>query len=230
MMDKKHISESIFDALLGQAVVDNFYEDYNALPSLTELSKEYTFSEKHEKRMKELFAIENRRDRFNKVVRIIRRIAAVFLIIVTLFTGLLMLNPSVRASVTETIISWQREFVKFFPSYTEAEGSNAVPTYIPDGFHEIHSEVINDTTLILYTNENGEEIFFLVDSATGSLYVDNEDAAYEVLDIEGITYHILSSLKSDGENTIIWEHNGWRYVLRSSLYYEALLKMALSLE
>jgi len=227
-VDKNHLNDSVFDALFRQAVIDNFHEEYNSLPQPEELSCEHTFSNRHEKRMKALFVRMERKERLDKIIYLGRKVAAIFLIFVTLVAGALMLNPDVRATVTETIISWQREFVRFFSPTAEIEGYSMVPIYIPIGFSQEFYEVINNSTLILYMDENGETILFEAHRAAGALYIDNENTVYEVLSITGNTYHILSSLV-DYENSIIWEIGGWRYFLRSSIGVEALKEMALSL-
>jgi len=229
-MDEKRFNGRLFDALIEQAVIDNFYEEFNAQPSLDTLSKEFKSSISLDKRINALITRENRKERFHKILFIGRKAVAVFLIFVTLFAGVLMFNPTVRAAVVETIILWQQEFMKFFSSNEEAEGNRMIPTYIPENFQKAYYEEINYTTLLLYINETGKEIFFLANKAEGSLYVDNENASYEVLVINNITYHILSSFDSIGENTVIWEYNGWRYMLSSLYYTESLLKMALSIE
>jgi len=159
-MDEQMHADSIFDALFGQAVIDNFYEEYNLLPSLGEISKDYTFSENHEKRMKALFVNEVRKERIGTFMKVSRKIAAVFLIIFILMVGALMFNPNVRAAIAETIISWHREFVKFISPDVEAEGSSKVPTYVPEGFLEAHFETVNDSTLILYISKDGKTILF----------------------------------------------------------------------
>jgi len=230
MVDEKQLNYSIFDALFGQAVIDNFYEEYNAFPPLEELAKEYTFSEKHEKRMKALFARNERKERFINFMYVGRKVAAVILILFTMFVGALMFNPEVRAVVSNTIISWYNEFVKFISPDVETEGYNMIPTYIPIGFYEMYYEEINDTTMIIYVNERGETILFKASRAAGALYSDSEHASYELFEYEGILYHILSSLAVDEDNTIIWEVNGWRYVLLSIISIESLQEMALSLE
>jgi len=56
MNEKLFDDDNIFEELFRQAVIDNFYECYNSLPPLEEISEMYTFSERHEKRMNELFA------------------------------------------------------------------------------------------------------------------------------------------------------------------------------
>jgi len=60
------------------------------------------------------------------------------------------------------------------------------------------------------------------------LSVDNEYAIYEIHIIDGIEYHTLTATRSDGENSIIWELDGWRYLLRSTISVEYLRNMALS--
>jgi len=228
-MEDKQLNDSIFDALFVQAVIDNFYEEYNALPPLEELSKEYTFSEKHEKRMKALFARDERKKRYKKFVYLGRKVAAVFLILFTMFVGALMFNPDVRAAVAETIISWHREFVKIISPDAEAEGYSMIPTYVPEGFEEVYTETVNYSTLILYMNADGESILFEVNEAAMTLYVDNENSDYEVRNYEEIEYHILISLYYEGENSITWDIDGWRYFIRSSIDVEILFKIALSL-
>ena len=229
-MNENKQSDNLVDAYIGQAVIDNFYEEYNSLPSLEELSKEYTFSEKHERRMKALFVKEERKEYFKKTVHIGRKVAAIFLIFIAVFAGMLMINPNVRATVVETIITWQREFVKFLSSNAEVEGSSMMPTYIPTGFREGFYEFVDGSTVILYLNEKGETILFQSLKAEGTLYVDNEDAVYDVLNIDGVSYNILKALETGVENTIIWEIQGWRYIIRSTIDIESLQEMALSLE
>ena len=55
-MSEMLLNDEIFDTMFRQAVIDNFYEYYNSLPPLEEISEMYTFSDRHEKRMNELFA------------------------------------------------------------------------------------------------------------------------------------------------------------------------------
>jgi len=228
-MEKEKINDVIFDALFEQAVIDNFYDRYNSLPSSSELSKEYTFSDRHEKRMKALFARERRKERTQKFMLVSKKVAAVFLILVTMFFGALMLNPNVRATVVETIITWHREFVKFISPHVDTEGTSMVPTYVPEGFVEAFFEELNLSTLIIYINEDGESILFESNPAEGSLLIDSENAIYDITKINNITYHILHS-SAGRENSIIWDSNGWRYFLRSDIDVETLLEMALSQE
>ena len=230
MMDEKQLNDSFFDALFGQAVIDNFYEEYNALPPLEELAKEYTFSEKHEKRMKILFIHEERIERYKKFILVSKKIAAVFIILFTMLIGALVFNPEVRAAVTDTITSWYSEFVKFVSPDVEVEGYNMVPTYIPVGFKEDFSDIINDSILILYSNDNGEVIHFEANRATYSVYIDSEDTYYEERIANKITYNMWSTLIEGRGNSIVWDINGWRYFLRSSIDVETLYKIALSLE
>jgi len=164
-MDEKRFNGRLFDALIEQAVIDNFYEEFNAQPSLDTLSKEFKSSISLDKRINALITRENRKERFHKILFIGRKAVAVFLIFVTLFAGVLMFNPTVRAAVVETIILWQQEFMKFFSSNEEAEGNRMIPTYIPENFQKAYYEEINYTTLLLYINETGKEIFFLANKA-----------------------------------------------------------------
>ena len=48
-------NRNLFDALLRQAVIDNYEEELAAIPDEQELSAVYSFSDTHNARMKNLF-------------------------------------------------------------------------------------------------------------------------------------------------------------------------------
>jgi len=227
-MSKNQTDDSIFEALFRQAVIDNFYDELNALPPLDELAKEYEPSPEHKARMKKLFAGVERREKIHRAIGAGKRIAAILLISITVLFGALMFVPHVRAAIAETIISWHQEFVRFFSPAAIIDSTSMEPTYIPEGFWEEFRDEVDLSTLILFLNEAGEHILFESNRAVGVLYIDSEDALYELREINGIIYYVFIAVEYGRENSVIWDVGGWRYMLRSAVYVEYLYKMALS--
>ena len=229
-MNNSQIREGIFEALFGQAVIDNFYEELNSLPSDEELAKQYPFSQAHEMRMKKLFAKNDRRDMLQNAAKWSRRLAAAIAIVVTLLFVSLMTVPQVRAVVVQTLTEWYEKFVRFTSNVPASEKKNLEPKYIPDGFVEIVREETHMLVTIIYMDFNEDQIitFLSASAASASTSVDNEDKDYTILEISGIDYHLFTSLDSSGENSIVWEMSGQRYSIMSTISVEALTKMAIS--
>lgn len=224
-MDKTRINDSIFDALFERAVIDNFNEELDSLPPYEEMVKIYTFSERHEQRMKRLFARERRKEQFHAFKKVSRRVAAVLLIAITLLSAALMLTPQVRAAVTQMIIEWFDEFTRFTFTGTITSPEGLEPTYIPDGFWEDFRHEDEASTIIIFANIDGKEIYFESAHAVGLFSIDNENAIYELRTIDGIDYHVLTAISEDYENSIMWEFGGRRYYLRSTITYVEYLQI-----
>ena len=226
-MSNRQASEGIFDALFGQAVIDNFYEELDSLPLDEELAEQYTFSQEHEIRMKKLFAREDRKERLRDAVKWSRRIAAAIAIVVTLLFVSLMTVPQVRAVVFQTLTEWYEKFVRFTSNAPEAEKTNLEPGYIPEGFVEFEREEIPMITIIEYaSSDTGETIKFISSRASGSTSADNEGMVYTVIEVDDIEYHIFTSEDAISEHIIIWDKANQRYTLTSTILVEELLKMA----
>ena len=73
----------LFEAMLKQAVIKSHMKELAALPPEEELRKMYTFSERHNKRMRKLFAKERRRAIFADVYRYAKLAAAVICVATT---------------------------------------------------------------------------------------------------------------------------------------------------
>jgi hypothetical protein len=228
-LSNSQISEGVFEALFRQAVIDNFNEEFDSLPSDEELAEQYTFSQEHENRMKKLFAREERKERLQATVKWTRRIAAAVMITATLLFGSLMFVPQVRAVVFQTLTEWYEKFVKFTSNAPEAEKTNLEPGYISEGFAEIAREEIPMMATIIYINaDTGETITFNSSLASGSTSADSEGRGYTVIAVDGIEYHILRSEDGVSEHSVVWEKADQRYAVTSTIPSEELLKMAIS--
>jgi hypothetical protein len=233
-MEVKIANDRVFEALLRQAVIDNFYEELSSVPPDEELAKTYTFSAAHILRMERLLARAKRKETLQAGLLWSRRVAAAVAIATAIIFGSLMLNQEVRAAVSGTIIEWFDRFTRFTsnapPADTSATATANEPSYIPDGFWEELRDELETMTTILYTNEDEVYILFGTVRASGSLSVINEWRAYEINRIDGIDYHVFTAISANAENSVIWEAGGIRYNLTSTIPIEDLLDMAFSVD
>lgn len=221
-------NDSIFDALFRQAVIDNFNEELDSVPSDEEIDRLFPFSPEHEARMKKLFANERRKGKILTAVRWLRQGAAVAVITFSVIFGLLMAaSPPVRAAVVDTVIGWYQEFVRFTsPNSVEESITSKEPAYIPYGFIIQSHDNMDSTDIYNYVNSEGETIVFVSTPANDTISVNNEDVGYEVIEAGDIDYHIFASPAEHGENSITFDANGTRFTITSSIAPEQLLKIA----
>ena len=223
------LDDSVFEALFRQAVIDNFNEELNSIPSNDELAKQITFSPEHEARMKKLFTRDERKERTRTIIKWARRAVAVILIAVTVLFGALMFVPSVRALVIETVTEWYEKFVTFTSRAPEAEKMNLEPGYLPEGFYEIVRDERDTTAMIIYENKDGIVITFQSSMATDTAFIDNENNYYKVQIINGVEYHTFNAINDDDENTVLWDTYGQRFIISSSISIDEMLNIATSI-
>jgi len=221
-------SESVFESLFRQAVIDNFDEQLDSITQKFESSEPSAFSLEHEKRMMLLFAKENRKDKLHKTIKWSKRIAAIIILTISLLFGSLMFVTEVRAAVIGIVVEWFDQFTRFTSNAPVTEKKNHEPTFIPNGFWESLHDSNDFITVILYENNEGLSILFDTHLASAQLSVDSEDHIYETKEINNIFYHILTTSAKGKANKIIWEIDGQRYLLASELSIEELFEMAFS--
>lgn len=229
-MNTDQVNDSIFEALFRQAVIDDYLEEINAIPSNEELSKIYTFSSKFELRMKKLFAREERRERFIILAKYAKRVAAVFVFGVIVLFGALLFNPEVRAAVQKVIIQWYGQFTSF--TFTNELSSNADTNilytgYLPDGFKKHKTEDLTTMTYVIFLNSVGDEIRIKYSQADNiNLSVDNENHLVEEYTVNGRQTFAVTAISNEFENGVIFDSNGFVLEIWSSLSIDELLKMA----
>ncbi|MCL2627085.1 MAG: DUF4367 domain-containing protein [Oscillospiraceae bacterium] len=229
-MTSEQVNNSVFEALLRQAVIDNFNEQLDSFNIEDYSPEEYTFSPEHEKRMKALFAGDKRKDKLRSITKWSKRVAAFIVITVTILFGSLMFVPEVRAVVFETVIEWFDKFVRFSSDAPDIEKTNLEPTYIPNGFQEDFRDSNDIATLIVYSNSDGFSIFYHASLESAQHSVDSDGYVYELKHINGIDYHFFNAFEAEDDNIIIWEAKGYRYNIGSPISIDELLKIALSAE
>jgi len=222
------MSDSVFDALFSQAVIDNFYEELNSLPPDDELAKIYTFSHEHEMRMKKLFAREALKEKARITLVWGKRAAAIVILAASILFGSLMFVPEVRAVIMEIVTEWYEKFVRFTSTSTETDMTSHEPTYIPSGFQEELRDEMETMKTIVYTNDDGVIIQFESGLSGGSISVDSEGRDYRLVRSDGIDYYIFSTNDMEKMNAVVWETDGQMYHISSQLPIDEILKIAFS--
>jgi hypothetical protein len=229
----ENMDDDLFEAILKQAVQKNLRNEIEALPSEEELSKMYTFSERHEKRMKKLFAADKRKETRIVVVRWGKTAVAAACIATTVLFGTLLLSSEVRATINNVIISWLDMFTRFEApqslSNEEFVEREWLPEYLPEGFELADTFEAGEIVLFEYANADGAMIDFSVRPSEGATYIDNTDMEYRIISENSIAYHVFEvDGTDDEENVVVWDMQGYRFTVAGTYDVDELLKIALS--
>jgi hypothetical protein len=221
------------EAMLRQAFIEYHRRELAALPPEAELAKLHTFSSGHEVRMKALLAKADRRVFWHKAVRVSRRVAAVVLIAVTLLFGLLLTHPEVQAAVQKVFVEWYDTFTRFaFPdTQVIAPDVEWQLAYVPEGFEQSFYAYSNGDTEIEYQNLEGEFIRLQVlPTIQASFSVDNENSNYTVKQVDDVEYQVFSASSDEYVSRILWDKDGYAFMLTSTLTTQEIMEIALSSE
>lgn len=134
-----NIGDVVFDAMLKEAVTANFRAEMEGIPSGDELER--SFSDRHIRKMKALFAYE-RRQIIVKKVWSFAKAAALFFCILTTITFLLLaaINPEGLTGIFST------------GTDTPAEVSAVVFHAVKNEYHDYHTETHDGIEYHIYTS------------------------------------------------------------------------------
>ena len=230
MADNERSRELFFEAMLKQAVILKVEREMAELPSEKELSKTLSFSPRHIERMKKLFAATARRDAMKRVLASARRVATFVFVAAGILFGLLMLNPRVRSAVADTAVEWFDTFTRFGSRERQDPGEfdkGLRPEYLPDGFAEIAAVESDGMVTVIYSG-GGVHMTFCYCPIEMHMSVNNEDVAYEERSVGGRSFYIFAAQSEDKYNIVLWEAEGARFTLSSTIGMDDLLRVALS--
>lgn len=221
----KNLSES----LLRSAVIDDHMNELDSIPSEDELREMYTFSNRHEARMRELFRQEKRRESKLLILRIARCAAIFIVIFCTLLFGLLLTDAEVRATVGDTIRNWFDGFTRytFHEDSAADDGIEWIFGFVPEGFTRVERVDVGDSVLIIYVDAESNEVMLHYALGTDiSFGVDNEQVKFELIYYGGNEYHVYESTSDEFPSRIIWLQDGYAFNLEGYVSVEDLLRMA----
>ncbi len=232
-MDNNKINEAVFEALFSQAVIDNFNEEIDSIPSNEELGRIYSFSTEFEVKLKKLLKRDRRRDLIKTTMYYSKKVASIFIIVLGLLFSILLFNTEVRAAVGKVFVEWYEKFTSFTFSGEEAinERKEWSLTYLPKGSVLDKEEILGRVTNIEYINNQGDKIRFSYspEESNTNISVDNENHKINkdsVLDNEA--YSIIA-IDDKFDNGLIWNMEGHTFNLWGKAPIDELKKIAESI-
>jgi hypothetical protein len=172
----------------------------------------------------------------NTCMKVLKMAAIIMLIVAISFSGLLISAEAFRLKIFDFIFENNKEFTKVVPVES---GSNVLtikknlpkgwqglfyPGYLPEGYLFTEAEEIGDSKTIVFNNKN-EGILILTQ---GPLYesemrVNNEGVESGEVLVDG-TSAFWTSRK--GEVTLIWNQNGYGFLLYGPESLSEMIKIA----
>jgi len=232
-MNKDHVNDVVFEALFRQAVIDDFNEEIDSIPTKEQLTKIYSFSPEFEIRMKKLFIKDRRRSLLKDTMLYSRRVASVLIIVLGLLFGTLLFNTEVRAAVGKVLVEWYEKFTSFTFNDDEVIGEKKDWTlnYLPEGYTLKIYEVLGRITNIEFINNQGDKIRFSYRPEEGitNISVDNENheiSSYVILDKEAFS---ITAVNDKFDNGVIWNMEGHTFDLWGKIPVDELKKVAESI-
>jgi hypothetical protein len=156
------------------------------------------------------------------------------------FAVVLVGSPEARAAVEEATVQFFKEYALFAPNTSDEElvfDNSWRPSYIPENFVLDEDNIFEGISMFaqVYYNEIGTKIDFSYSTTTaGQPTIDSEDQLYSEIHINSVLYHsfiadpsLHDALK---ENIIVWDRDGHRFILTSTLDIAELLAMAKSIQ
>jgi hypothetical protein len=232
-MNKNQVNDVVFEALFRQAVIDDFNEEIDSIPTNEQLTEIYSFSPEFETRMKKLFTKDRRKDFIKTISLYSRRVASVLIIVLGLLFGTLLFNAEVRATVGNILVEWYEKFTSFTFRDDEIidEKKEWNLNYLPEGYIQENYEVLGRITSIEYRNNQGEKIRFTyrLEESNTNISVDNENHEISSCSILGNKAFSITALDDKFDNGVIWNMDGHTFDLWGKVSIDELKKIAKSI-
>ncbi len=222
------MKEIIDDAFLYTYIPESEKPIIDAIPDESQL--DYVLSDRFERKMKKLIKYE-RRSKFSRVMLQMGKVAAIVLLIAALLNTVLVCSvQAYREQFFKIIKTVTEECTSFFiktDSETITELIPIDPQYIPEGFEIVEEFCDSMRHTILYSNSDGQDIYYSQTVITNSdFYFDTENAQVETLHIAG--KDVYSVIKGN-TTQLYWQNQGYTFLVVGSADYQELILVAESL-
>ena len=196
------IDDIEFEKRLTAALYRAAELDYDIMPSDDDLEQIVSTSPRFRRKMKSLLSNSHRyinRQRRPNYLRVLRSVAAVFILLVVILSTIMAVLPPARAAVKDFVRSWFSDRTEYetTPDITDIELSFA---YIPDGFKLVteHSALNK-----FYFYENDDLMSISITISSEKHVVDNEHAKYYNTIINNREVDIYESTNPQYPTTIL---------------------------
>lgn len=158
-------------------------------------------------------------------IKVLRNVAAVFVVITLLLGAAMAVSPTVRAVVIDFVRSWFEDRTEYWtPENTSSyEWSFG---YVPEGFELTLMNEVESNNFRVYENDSAATIYISVSS--GTKLIDNEHSTFYETEVNGRTVDVYTSNNPDYQNMIVIhdKNNGVVISIISELQISEILKIA----
>lgn len=227
-MIKRKITDDKLDELLYQYMPlaeEKWMEALERRVAEEEYVPSGRFQEKRKSLIEKGACMEKRKKR----IRIAKRIAAVFLIMVSVSFAACMSVDATREDFIRFIRRLHSDWTEYrydLEEGTETEFKLIEPAYLPEGYREYDREDMGDVVYIYYQNEKGvnEEIIYEESTAEGlTVGLDTEGAVIKTKEINGEN---VEYFENKGMGYVYWTDADTYYNILGYVEVDELLKMA----
>lgn len=207
--------------------------EFDAIPSKEELEKMYTFSERHEKNMEEIFKEESKENKKDFFVAF-KKVAVIALAIIGCAFVSLKVVPTVYAYVETWMVENNEDRVILRDKDDTVDEGVAdlrfALQYVPEGYEfveETESEI--GDIIIVYQNDADKKLKFEYSKAKGKqISADIENTIEEVVVVDGTQYYMF--LHYDNSMYIVWKQNGYMFTIYGEISVDEMLNIVASVE
>ncbi|MBR6808262.1 MAG: DUF4367 domain-containing protein [Clostridia bacterium] len=235
-----NLQNAVFEGVLTTALHTYMEWELDSLPSDEELSVMYPTSQKMLKKYRKKAKSAHRKGPVAVVY--LRRVAVIFLAVISLIFGVMMTDADVRAAVVESVVTWCGKYVKIdfknssAPAQTKTNSnSESAPTpdmeslvieYVPEGY--ILSTEIEEIGYreYLYMTETGEYLLISIENTNNiGIGLDVESSELEKFTVNGHEAY-LSYNHTDQVGTLVFGNKVYTVSVTGIIAKSELIKIA----
>ncbi|OCN01804.1 hypothetical protein A7X67_01225 [Clostridium sp. W14A] len=241
-MNKAKLNRELFEAMLKEAVNENFEKEVQSLPSEAALA-DCELSLGTKRRIESMIREARVKSILRRVRAVTKRVAVLLAIMIPVSLGSLLSVEASRNAIFNAIIEWRSGSAKI--SYQQGErnsGSSGMeedqaskqyfPSYVPAGFTVSKKSALGDIFYTVYKNKEGQTIDFQQASlsAGGQEVIDSEHSTYSQIDINGNQASLFRANTKDDSSFLLWKNDHSSFLLMSKIDSKELIKMAESIK
>lgn len=237
-MDKRELRSKLFDAVLEEALREDFRLELEALPESAE-GRALAPSAELDRKIERLIRDSRHRVTRKRFRRNARRTAVAAAVLVAVSFGSLMSVEASRNAIFNAIVSLRSDHAEI--QFQDGESSGAQKpgnvgtfrlTYLPDGFTETNAVKMGTTFRTEYQNDKGVCITFYQYplSETGINTVDTEHTTHREIQIHKREADLFQAKTPEEKSSIVWGNSTTSFILVSTLDSDELIRIAESVQ
>ncbi len=222
-MYKKELQDELFESLLKAAVIENALEEMDEWIDDETIVKEIEVPKSYDDRVMKTYHKMIKKQTVKKWNSYSKKVAIIFLVVVSGVFGLLLQSDKVRAACYQVIVEFCDKYVGFdFNSFSESPKKITVG-YIPEGYVEIENNTDDFRTSIIYQNEQGKEIRIRYLFQSPNIQIDKEH--YVITSYNNNTEYFFLSQEENFPNILLWYEDTGCYRIQGYLEKDELYRI-----